>query len=107
LSSDHGKREDAEYARRDITEEQILVALQQAECGKNVAAVCVCGLILSRRLDPDRSSSDRRAMRLFVEVNNLFDTYQRDLDRGPLRDAGYFYGPMSMRTVTLGMTMTF
>jgi len=46
-------------------------------------------------------------MRLYLKVNNLFDTYQRDLDKGPLRDAGYFYGPLTMRTVTFGMTMTF
>lgn len=67
----------------------------------------VCGLILSRRLDLDRSSSDRRAMRCYLKVNSLFDTYRPDLDRGLLRDAEYFYGPMRLRTVTLGMTMTF
>ncbi len=67
----------------------------------------VYNLVCSRRFDLDRSSGNRRRMRLYVKLSNLFDTYQRDLDRGPLRDAGYFYGPMNMRAVTLGMTMTF
>jgi outer membrane receptor for ferrienterochelin and colicins len=64
-------------------------------------------LVFSRAFDLSRSAGNRSRMRLYLKVNNLFDTYQRDLDRGPLRDAGYFYGPMSMRTVTLGMSMTF
>jgi outer membrane receptor for ferrienterochelin and colicins len=67
----------------------------------------VYNLVFSRAFDLHRSSGNRRRMRWYVKVNNLFDTYQRDLDKGPLRDAGYFYGPMSMRAVTVGMTMTF
>jgi outer membrane receptor for ferrienterochelin and colicins len=67
----------------------------------------VYNLVFSRAFDLGGSSGNRRRMRLYVKVNNLFDTYQCDLDRGPLRDAAYFYGPMSMRAVTLGMTMTF
>ena len=67
----------------------------------------VYNLVFSRAFDLGRSSGHRRRMRWYVKANNLFDTYQRDLDRGPLRDAGYFYGPMSMRTLTLGMAMPF
>ena len=64
-------------------------------------------LVFSRAFDLSRSSGNTGRMRWYVKVNNLFDSYQRDMDRGPLRDAGYFYGPTSMRGVTLGMTMTF
>jgi len=67
----------------------------------------VYNLVFSRAFDLSRSAGKRPRMRLYLKVNNLFDTYQRDLDQGPRRDAGYFYGPMSMRAVTLGMTMTF
>jgi outer membrane receptor for ferrienterochelin and colicins len=67
----------------------------------------VCNLVFSRAFDLSGSAGNRSRIRLYLKVNNLFDTYQRDLDKGPLRDAGYFYGPMSMRTLTLGMTMTF
>lgn len=36
---------------------------------------------------------------LSVGVSNLFNSYQRDFDRGPLRDSGYIYGPMQPRTI--------
>jgi outer membrane receptor for ferrienterochelin and colicins len=67
----------------------------------------VYSLLFSRAFDLSRRAGKRPRMRLYLKVSNLFDTYQRDLDKGPLRDAGYFCGPMSMRTLTLGMTMTF
>jgi outer membrane receptor for ferrienterochelin and colicins len=67
----------------------------------------VYNLVFSRAFDLCQNTGNRCRMRWYLKVNNLFDAYQRDLDRGPLRDAGYFYGPMSMRTLTLGMTMTF
>jgi outer membrane receptor for ferrienterochelin and colicins len=67
----------------------------------------VYNLVFSRAFDLSQSAGNQSRMRLYLKVNNLFDAYQHDLDRGPLRDAGYFYGPMSMRAVTLGMTVTF
>jgi outer membrane receptor for ferrienterochelin and colicins len=67
----------------------------------------VYNLVFSRAFDLSRSAGNSSRMRWYVRVDNLFDTYQRDLDKGPLRDAGYFHGPMSMRAVTLGVTMTF
>ncbi|MXX76139.1 MAG: TonB-dependent receptor [Holophagales bacterium] len=36
-------------------------------------------------------------------VKNLTDEYQQDLDRGPLRDAGYVYGPRFPRSVVVGV----
>ena len=46
-------------------------------------------------------------MRLFVALDNLLDDYQDDLDKGPLRDSGYVYGPMFGRTVRVGVSMEF
>jgi outer membrane receptor for ferrienterochelin and colicins len=74
---------------------------------QNSPEFAVYNLVFSRAFDLSRSAGNQSRMRLYLKVNNLFDAYQHDLDRGPLRDAGYFYGPMSMRAVTLGMTMTF
>lgn len=31
-------------------------------------------------------------------ISNIFNSYQRDFDRGPLRDSGYIYGPALPRT---------
>jgi len=38
-----------------------------------------------------------------LAVRNLTDRYQRDLDRGPFRDAGYVYGPRFPRNVVVGV----
>lgn len=44
---------------------------------------------------------------LTLGARNLTDVYQRDLDRGPLRDASYLYGPRFPRTLKLGMRWEF
>ena len=36
-------------------------------------------------------------------VKNLLDSYQRDLDKGSLRDAGYVYGPGTPRALFAGI----
>ncbi|MDD2286208.1 MAG: TonB-dependent receptor [Paludibacter sp.] len=36
-------------------------------------------------------------------VKNIFNSYQKDLDIGPLRDAGYVYGPSIPRTVFVSL----
>jgi outer membrane receptor for ferrienterochelin and colicins len=36
-------------------------------------------------------------------IQNLFNAYQTDFDRGPLRDAGYIYGPNRPRTIFIGL----
>lgn len=43
------------------------------------------------------------AWTLYTGVQNLFDSYQRDLDRGAERDAGYVYGPSRPRTLFAGV----
>jgi outer membrane receptor for ferrienterochelin and colicins len=42
-------------------------------------------------------------MQLSSGVKNVFNSFQKDLDRGPLRDAGYVYGPSLPRTFYLGV----
>jgi len=42
-------------------------------------------------------------MQLNSGVKNVFNSFQNDLDRGPLRDAGYVYGPALPRTIYVGL----
>ena len=41
-------------------------------------------------------------MELSIGVQNILDSYQRDLDSGPERDAAYIYGPSLPRTLLFG-----
>ena len=42
---------------------------------------------------------------LSAGVKNVLDQYQRDLDKGPLRDAGYIYGITTPRTWFVGLAL--
>ena len=39
-------------------------------------------------------------------VQNLFNSFQKDLDKGEYRDAGYFYGPTHPRTIFFGVKIS-
>ena len=39
-------------------------------------------------------------------VQNILDSFQKDLDKGEFRDSGYFYGPTQPRTFFVGMKIT-
>lgn len=41
-------------------------------------------------------------LEVFAGLQNVFNSFQRDFDTGPERDAGYVYGPMRPRTVYFG-----
>ncbi len=40
-------------------------------------------------------------------VQNLFNSYQDDFDKGAMRDAGYIYGPSMPRTYLIGLKLVF
>ena len=40
---------------------------------------------------------------IYGGVYNIFNSFQKDIDRGPLRDAGYIYGPSKPRAFMLGI----
>ena len=40
---------------------------------------------------------------LFTGVQNMFNAFQKDFDKGPLRDSDYVYGPTKPRTFTFGI----
>ena len=45
-------------------------------------------------------------LQLNAGVQNLFNSFQKDLDRGEFRDAGYFYGPTQPRTIFFGFKIS-
>lgn len=45
------------------------------------------------------------ALELSGGVKNVLDSFQRDPDRGPNRDANYIYGPSQPRTYFLGLSL--
>ena len=45
-------------------------------------------------------------LELNLGVQNLFNSYQRDLDSGPERDAAYIYGPSLPRTLFFGAKLS-
>ncbi|MGC8884870.1 MAG: TonB-dependent receptor plug domain-containing protein, partial [Bryobacteraceae bacterium] len=49
----------------------------------------------------------KRELRVYGGLDNVLDTFQSDLDRGPRRDSSYVYGPRQMRTFRLGATIRF
>lgn len=43
------------------------------------------------------------SVELFGGMQNIFNAYQKDFDKGALRDSEYIYGPSRPRTVTFGV----
>lgn len=46
------------------------------------------------------------SIQLNAGIQNIFDSYQNDFDKGELRDAKYIYGPALPRSVTFGAKIT-
>lgn len=46
--------------------------------------------------------SERANLELSIGIQNIFNSYQRDFDIGPERDASYIYGPSLPRTLFFG-----
>lgn len=46
---------------------------------------------------------DHIKMQVKGGVQNIFNSFQKDLDKGEFRDAGYFYGPTQPRTYFVGI----
>lgn len=58
---------------------------------------------LNLRLAYDLTISGNYVVQINAGVQNLFDSYQSDFDRGEFRDAGYIYGPGLPRTYFAGL----
>ena len=49
---------------------------------------------------------DHINLQLNAGVQNIFNSFQKDLDKGEFRDSGYFYGPTQPRTYFVGIKIT-
>lgn len=47
------------------------------------------------------------SLSLYGGVQNIFNAYQSDFDRGPSRDSAYTYGPTAPRSFYLGLKLTY
>ncbi len=52
---------------------------------------------------PQSNTSSSTILQLNVGVQNIFNSYQNDFDKGEFRDAGYIYGPALPRTFFFGL----
>ena len=46
---------------------------------------------------------DNTVLQLNAGMKNIFNSYQKDFDKGEFRDAGYIYGPTLPRTIFVGI----
>ena len=46
-------------------------------------------------------------MNIHAGVKNIFNAYQKDFDKGELRDSGYIYGPSLPRSIVIGTGLKF
>ena len=49
---------------------------------------------------------DHLKLQVNAGVQNIFNSFQKDLDKGEFRDSGYFYGPTQPRTYFLGFKLS-
>ncbi|MDY6122602.1 MAG: TonB-dependent receptor [Porphyromonas sp.] len=71
--------------------------LQETKSFFDFGAKVSYDLKLSRTMD----------FQLFVGMNNIFNAFQSDFDKGATRDSGYMYGPTMPRTVYSGVKLSF
>jgi len=62
---------------------------------------------MNARLSYDLRLYKETTLQLYGGVQNLFDAYQKDFDRGADRDSGYVYGPSLPRSWFLGVKLNF
>jgi outer membrane receptor for ferrienterochelin and colicins len=62
-------------------------------------------MTLNVKLNYTFDLGNRVKMQLNGGVQNIANSFQRDLDKGEFRDAGYFYGPTQPRTYFIGIKL--
>ena len=55
----------------------------------------------------DFNLSQELILQLQAGVQNIFNAYQKDFDKGPNRDSGYIYGPSTPRSYYFGVKLNF
>lgn len=62
---------------------------------------------LGCKLSYDFSLYKMATLQVSAGVQNIFNAYQKDFDRGPLRDSAYIYGPGAPRCYFAGMKISY
>jgi outer membrane receptor for ferrienterochelin and colicins len=62
---------------------------------------------LNSKVTYELKLDDRFHLDIFGGVQNIFNSFQEDFDRGADRDAGYVYGPVRPRTFFAGVKVHF
>ena len=60
-------------------------------------------LTVNLKLNYTVTLKDKVKMQFNTGIQNAFNSFQKDLDQGVMRDAGYFYGPTQPRTYFFGV----
>lgn len=63
--------------------------------------------VVNLKLQRKIKISETDEIKVLLGVENMFDSYQKDLDKGVDRDSGYVYGPAKPRTFYAGAEFSF
>lgn len=74
---------------------------------KDTAVHTPCFFDLGTKLSYDIKIYKSITLQLFAGVHNIFNSYQRDFDKGYNRDSGYIYGPSLPRSWFVGAKLNF
>lgn len=61
----------------------------------------------SFKISYDWDFTEQYCLSLFAGVQNMFDSFQKDFDKGDSRDSTYVYGPRKPRTIYAGLKFSF
>jgi outer membrane receptor for ferrienterochelin and colicins len=63
--------------------------------------------VINFKLGKEFKATSGRKFTVTASLLNVFDSFQKDLDKGVYRDAGYIYGPRFPRTFRIGVKYNF
>lgn len=89
------------------TGEMLVQHMAGSGVAQDVAVTTPRFLDLNVRIAYDVPLYREVTMQLYGGVQNLFDAYQQDFDRGADRDSGYVYGPSLPRSWFVGVKLSF
>ena len=89
------------------TGEMLVQHMAGSGVAQDVAVTTPRFLDLNVRIAYDVPLYREVTMQLYGGVQNLFDAYQQDFDRGAERDSGYVYGPSLPRSWFVGVKLSF
>lgn len=89
------------------TGEMLVQHMAGSGVDRDVAVTTPAFCDVNLRLAYDLRIYKEITLQLYGGVQNLFDAYQKDFDRGAERDSGYVYGPSLPRSWVVGAKISF